>query len=68
MPKEFEEAREMVDEEQMKQSEELAGKVEEALEEKNLDKEVDIEFTSQYVQLTVNGALLFDSGKEKERD
>lgn len=63
MPKEFEEAREMVDEEQMKQSEELAGKVEEALEEKNLDKEVDIEFTSQYVQLTVNGALLFDSGK-----
>ena len=57
------EAREMVDEEQMKQSEELAGKVEEALEEKNLDKEVDIEFTSQYVQLTVNGALLFDSGK-----
>ena len=63
MPKEFEEVREMVDEEQMKQSEELAGKVEEALEEKNLDKEVDIEFTSQYVQLTVNGALLFDSGK-----
>ena len=63
MPKEFEEAREMVDEEQMKQSEELAGKVEEALEEKNLDKEVDIEFTSQYVHLPVNGALLFDSGK-----
>lgn len=49
----------MVDEEQMKQSEELAGKVEEALEEKNLDKEVDIEFTSQYVQLTVNGAFAF---------
>ena len=36
--------------------------MEEALEERNLDKEVDIEFTSQYVQLTLNGALLFDSG------
>ena len=32
------------------------------LEEKKLDKEVDIEFTAQYVQLTLNGALLFDSG------
>ena len=59
---EFEKAKETVDEEQLKESEDLAGKVEEALEEKNLDKEIDIEFTSQYVQLTVNGALLFDSG------
>ena len=37
--------------------------IEEALEEKNLGKEIDIEFTSQYVQLTLNGAILFDSGK-----
>ena len=44
------------------ESAELAEKIEEALEEKKLDKEVDIEFTAQYVQLTLNGALLFDSG------
>lgn len=62
MPENFEEAKELMDAEQLKESEELAGKIEEALDEKNLGKEVDIEFTSQYVQLTVNGALLFDSG------
>lgn len=62
MPENFEEAKEMIDAKQLKESEELAAKVEEAINEKGLDKEIDIEFTSQYVQLTVNGALLFDSG------
>ncbi len=66
-PKDFEEASEMVTEEQLKESEQLAEKVEEALKEKNMDKEVDIEFTSQYVQLTVNGAILFDSGSVEIR-
>ena len=42
--------------------EEMAEKIEEVLEEKNLENEIDIEFTAQYVQLTLNGALLFDSG------
>lgn len=56
------EAMESLDEAKMAESEELAEKIEEALEEEKLDKEVDIEFTSQYVQLTLNGALLFDSG------
>lgn len=55
-------AKETLEKAQLKESEELAEKIEEALEEKNLDKEIDIEFTSQYVQLTLNGALLFDSG------
>ena len=41
----------------------MAEKIEEALKEKNLDKGVDIEFTSQYVQLTLSGAILCDSGK-----
>lgn len=62
IPKELESAVEMMEEAKLKESEELAGSIEEALEEKNLDKEVDIEFTAQYVQLTLNGALLFDSG------
>ena len=42
--------------------------VEEALEERNLDKEIDIEFTAQYVQLTLNGAILFDSGSVQLKD
>ena len=62
IPEDLESAMEQVDEAQLQESEELAELIEEALEESNLDKEVDIEFTSQYVQLTLNGALLFDSG------
>lgn len=59
----LEDATETVEKEGLKESEELAERIEEALEEKNLGKEIDIEFTSQYVQLTLNGAILFDSGK-----
>ncbi|MCQ2080702.1 MAG: flagellar motor protein MotB [Lachnospiraceae bacterium] len=59
---ELQKAMESIDEAKLAESEELAEKVEEALEEEKLDKEVDIEFTSQYVQLTLNGSVLFDSG------
>lgn len=62
MPENLESAMEEVDQAKMEESEELAEKVSEALEEANLDREIDIDFTSQYVQLTLNGALLFDSG------
>ena len=62
IPENLESAADMMEEAKIKESEELAGKIEEALDEKELGKEVDIEFTSQYVQLTLNGALLFDSG------
>ncbi|MCR5267385.1 MAG: flagellar motor protein MotB [Lachnospiraceae bacterium] len=47
---------------QLQQSEEMAEIIQEMLTEQNLDEAVDIDFTSQYVQLTLNGALLFDSG------
>ena len=62
IPEDLESAADMMEEAKVKESEQLAGKIEEALDEKNLGKEVDIEFTSQYVQLTLNGALLFNSG------
>ena len=71
IPEDLESAVEKVDEAKLQESEELAEKVEEALQEANLDKEIDIEFTAQYVQLTLNGALLFDSGSvelKKESD
>ncbi len=48
----------------LKQSEELAEKVEEAVAESNLNKEIDIQVTAQYVQLTMKGSLLFDSGSD----
>ena len=47
---------------QMQDNEELAEQVEEALAEENIGDQVDVSFTAQYVQLTMNGALLYDSG------
>lgn len=58
----FDEMQNKVEEEQMKASEELAEQVAEAVSENDLSGEIDIEFTSQYVQLTLNGSILFDSG------
>jgi chemotaxis protein MotB len=51
-----------IEEEQLKESESLSELIEEALQEQNLEGMVDVDFTSQYVSLTLNGALLFDSG------
>lgn len=56
------------EEEMIKESEALAEKIQEAIDESNLDKEVDVNFTSQYVLLTMNGALLFDSGQATIRE
>lgn len=55
-------------EEQLKESEELAELIEEMVIEENIQKEVDIDFTSQYVSLSLNGGVLFDSGKADLRD
>ena len=51
-----------LEQEQLKESESLAEIIEEILVEESLAAQVDVDFTSQYVSLTLNGALLFDSG------
>ena len=56
-------AQAQIEEAQMEESEELAEMIQEAVTEKDMDEMIDVEFTSQYVQLTLNGAILFDSGK-----
>jgi len=56
-----------IEEEGLRQSEELSERIEEALEENDLTKDVDMDITAQYVQLTMNGALLFDSGSASLR-
>ena len=58
----FDEIQNKVEEAQLEASEELAELVEEAVMENNLSGDVEIEFNSQFVQLTLNGAVLFDSG------
>ena len=57
-----EEEKEKMLEKQLEASERLAEQIEEALAESEYGREIDIDFTSQYVSLTMNGALLFDSG------
>lgn len=55
-------AQEQVEAAQMEASEELAERIQEAIDEKGLGDEIEIDITSQYVQLTLNGGILFDSG------
>ena len=62
------EAQEKLEEAQMEESEALAEKIQEALDERNLEDEVDVAFTAQFVQLTLKGALLFDSGSTLLKD
>ncbi len=62
------EARNAVEEEKLERSEQLAEKIEESLKEQNLSGEVEIDFNSQYVELTLKGAFLFDSGSAQLKE
>ena len=61
-------AQAQIEEAQMEESEELAEMIQEAVTDKDMDEMIDVEFTSQYVQLTLKGALLFDSGSTLLKD
>ena len=52
----------------LEQSEQMAQEIEEYVEQNNIQDYVEIDFTSQYVLLTLNGALLFDSGSATIRE
>lgn len=45
------------------ESEKMAEEIEQSAKQNYIADQLDIEFTAQYVQLTLNGALLFDSAK-----
>lgn len=62
------EMEQIIEDEKLQLNEEVAEGVEEALAENNIGDQVDIGFTAQYVQLTMNGALLFDSGSAELTD
>lgn len=55
-------------EQQLAASEEIADNVEDKLEFMGIGDEVEIHVTAQYVSLTLNGALLFDSGVAELKD
>lgn len=59
---------EILEEAKLKENEELSENVAEALQESSIGDQVEISFTAQYVQLTMNGALLFDSGSAELKE
>lgn len=61
-------AQEYLYEQGLKESEELAEKIEEAIKENNMADVVDVNFTAQYVELTLKGSLLFESGSATLKD
>ena len=63
----YTEMKDKLEEAQLNESEQLAEKIDESVAESNMTDKIDITFTSQYVQLTLKGALLFDSGKTEIR-
>ncbi len=65
---EQEELMEAAEAEQLEASAELAEKIEEALEEGEIDNMVSLNYTSQYVELTIQGSILFDSGKTEIKE
>lgn len=67
-PQGIEELMEKMQEHKLGQNEELAENIAEAVSESNMSDQIEISFTSQYVQLSMKGALLFDSGNAELKD
>lgn len=59
----FEKVKEAMEEQNLKLNEELAERITEAVEESNMTEQIEVNFTSEYVLLSLKGAFLFDSGK-----
>lgn len=55
-------AQELVEEAEIRESEQMADKVERLLQKYGIQDMVDVEFNAQYVTMTLNGAILFASG------
>ena len=60
---EYQKMLEEIEKTELEESEKLAEKIEEAVEEAHMENDITVDFTSQYVLLSLNGALLFDSGE-----
>ena len=56
------EMQETLEAQKLKENEMLAEMVQETVNENNMTTQIEVSFNSQYVQLTMKGALLFDSG------
>lgn len=64
----MEDVKEQYRQEALNQSQDMAEEIEEKLTQYGIQDQVDVEFNAEYVLLTLNGAILFDSGKAEVRD
>lgn len=61
-PENIESVEQFLEEQNLRDNEALAEIIEEAVMENGMADQIDVSFTSQYVQLSMSGALLFGSG------
>ena len=59
---------EILQDKMLEEYEERVEEIEEVLTESDIADEVEVSFTAQYVKLTMNGGLLFDSGSAQLKD
>lgn len=57
-----------LEEQHLQENEERVEQIEETLRENEIADEIEISFTAQYVKLTMNGGLLFDSGSAELKE
>lgn len=62
------ELEQMLEEQKLQENEIMAETIDEAIMENQMEDQVEVSFTSQYVQLTMKGALLFDSGSAELKE
>ena len=59
----FQMVQDVLEGENLKQNEEMAERISEVVNEANLGEQIEVNFTSEYITLSLKGAFLFDSGK-----
>lgn len=62
------EMEEALEEQNLKNNELLSELVQETVDESSMSDQIEVSFSSQYVQLTMKGALLFDSGRAELKE
>ncbi len=60
-------AAELYEQQELAESERMANEMEQMAAQYGIQDQVEVDFNAQYVMLTLNGALLFDSGKSEIR-
>lgn len=65
---ELEEALEKVEEAELTESEQMAEEIEALATQYGIQDQIDVSFNGQYVLLTLNGAILFDSGSAEVKN